>query len=276
MFKSYKNYTLVMLLVLLITSCSSVTLESRIEKADQIASNNDWEKRLIYTKDFIHVAYLSPKNALNNLTIYIEGDGFAWVNKSMPSSDPTPITPYVLSIATNDLSESIAYLARPCQYTMLLSDSICQPKYWTSHRFSAEIINSTNEAIEKLKLITGATKLQLIGYSGGGAIATLVATNRSDVTRLITIAGNLDHKVWTNTHNITNLTGSLNPADYWYKLTQLKQIHFIGEHDHVMPKAVADAYLRRFPADKKPIVKVVPRFDHYCCWESSINKLLKE
>ncbi len=65
-----------------------------------------------------------------------------------------------------------------------------------------------NVAIDKLKQKYNSEKLQLIGYSGGGAVVTLVASQRSDVISLVTIAGNLDHQTWTKHHKVSPLTGS--------------------------------------------------------------------
>ncbi|GAB2181920.1 hypothetical protein DLREEDagrD3_21430 [Denitratisoma sp. agr-D3] len=49
----------------------------------------------------------------------------------------------------------------------------------------------------------GARRLTLVGYSGGAA--ALLAARCSDVVRLVTIAGNLDHRAWTRYHHITTL-----------------------------------------------------------------------
>jgi hypothetical protein len=44
-------------------------------------------------------------------------------------------------------------------------------------------------------------------------VAALVAARRTDVDRLVTVAGNLDPTAWAVYQHIQPLTGSLNPAD---------------------------------------------------------------
>jgi hypothetical protein len=40
----------------------------------------------------------------------------------------------------------------------------------------------------------------------------------------------------------------------------------VGGNDTVVPKEVAFAFANRFPLANKPKVKVIPTFDHICCW----------
>ncbi|WP_414683398.1 lipase family protein, partial [Methylophaga sp. UBA5088] len=144
------------------------------------------------------------------LTIYIEGDGLAWLNRRKISSDPTPVDPLVLKLAVHD--KQAVYLARPCQY---VKSDRCDKKLWTSARFSTEVVESMNQAVTELKNQFQASSLRLIGYSGGGAIATLLAAERNDVDQLVTVTGNLDTTAWTEMQHISALTDSLNPADAW-------------------------------------------------------------
>jgi len=55
-------------------------------------------------------------------------------------------------------------------------------------RFAPEVINSFSRAIDTLKEKSGAKYVELVGYSGGGAIAVLVAAGRSDVVGVRTVA----------------------------------------------------------------------------------------
>jgi len=72
------------------------------------------------------------------------------------------------------------------------------------------LVTAMNLAVSQLKSTFGTTtQIQLIGYSGGGATAALIAARRDDISRLITVAGNLDHDKWTQLHTITPLTHSL-------------------------------------------------------------------
>ena len=51
----------------------------------------------------------------------------------------------------------------------------------------------------------------LIGHSGGGTLAVLLAPRIEDVSGVVSIAANLDIDAWADHHNYDRLTGSLNP-----------------------------------------------------------------
>jgi dienelactone hydrolase len=148
--------------------------------------------------------------------------------------------------------------------------------YWTKRRFAPEVIEATGLAVDDLKRKFGASKLVLVGYSGGGAVAALVAARRQDVTQLVTVAGNLDHNVWTSIHHIPRLEGSLNPADAWEHLQNIPQIHFLGADDKNVSKAVVDSYLDRFQGNIRPMLIVVDGFDHICCWVEQWSRLSRD
>ncbi|GAB1233908.1 alpha/beta hydrolase [Ferrigenium sp. UT5] len=216
-----------------------------------------------------------PQNAVptDTLTVYIEGDGLAWLSRSQASDDPTPLNPIGLQLALRQPQGVAAYLARPCQYVESNDTKNCSATYWTGGRFAPSVIESSSQAVSFLKQRVGANKLVLVGYSGGGAVAALVAARRNDVIELVTVAGNLDHREWTRNHQVPALQGSLNPADEWQSLAEISQRHFVGEHDEVVSRSVADAYSARFPAAQKPSVITVPKFDHVCCWVAQWNTL---
>lgn len=72
--------------------------------------------------------------------------------------------------------EAAVYLGRPCQYVMSQAES-CDQRYWTNARFAPEVIAAMNSAISTIKDNLGATELSLVGYSGGAAIAVMIAVN---------------------------------------------------------------------------------------------------
>lgn len=257
---------LILTAVLWLAACAHVpTPGERADRAQQLAAPAAWQAIDIPAGDFTLRAYLpaAPRPA-PILTVYLEGDGLAWIGSSTPSLDPTPLNPVGLKLALRDPAPA-AYLARPCQYVGT-QQGTCAQKYWTGQRFAPEVIRATDRAIGQLKQRFGADKLVLVGYSGGGAVAALVAARRQDVAQLITIAGNLDHKSWTDRQRLTPLTGSLNPADEWRALQTVLQRHYVGGRDAIVGEYVARAYAARFPASAAPEVIVVPEFDHHCCW----------
>lgn len=234
--------------------------------ADKLASAQGWRAETIQTGDFDLLAYLPVWQARSDvLTIYIEGDGLAWTSPSLPSSDPTPRDPLALRLALAQPEGSVVYLARPCQYQPSESTG-CSSIYWTESRFAPEVIAATNAAIDVLKSRMGARKIALVGYSGGGAVAALVAARRSDVDRLITVAGNLNHRAWTNYHRVHPLKGSLNPADEAEALSRIRQWHWVGGRDKTITPILVEDFANLFAGRNKPIVQIEPEFDHHCCW----------
>ena len=134
-----------------------------------------------------------------------------------------------------DNSSCKVYLARPCQY---INSNSCEEKYWTSHRFNLKVIESYQEVLNNLKKEYSNAKFDLVGYSSGGAIVTLLASFRDDINSITTVARNLDIEEWSRIKNISKLNGSLNPADFTQSLENIKQYHLIGSNDKIIPKEI--------------------------------------
>lgn len=244
--------------------------------ADTLATARGWQGRRIEAGAFALQAWLPATVAPGaELTVYVEGDGYAWLSRSQPSTDPTPRHALALRLALAHGSGNVAYLGRPCQY-IDAEASGCDSKYWTTHRFAPEVIEATDRAIETLKQAFAATRLTLVAYSGGGAVAALVAARRQDVRRLITVAGNLDHVAWTTHHRILPLSGSLNPADATAALGAVDQVHFVGVEDRIVPALVAERYAARFPSAVRPRIVAVGGQGHDCCWADIWPRLLQQ
>jgi len=243
-------------------------------QAEQLATKAGWARTTLETSTFT-LASFAPRTQVttDTLTVYIEGDGFAWINASTPSMDPTPRDPLALKLALLDQTGTAVYLARPCQFVQKNEQRNCNTRYWTSHRFAVEVIESSNAAIDQLKREAGARHLKLVGYSGGGAVAALVAAHRTDVVALITVAGNLDHAAWTSMHKITPLSGSLNAADASARLQSIPQRHYVGQKDTIIGEGVARSYVARF-GSPGPAIIVMPDFDHHCCWTAAWPSLV--
>jgi pimeloyl-ACP methyl ester carboxylesterase len=247
---------------------------TRVLYSQTLAAQNGWNERIIPAKGF-ELSAFHPGNfrAGGNLTIYIEGDGFAWATGSQPSPDPTPINPMGLRLALAHPAGNAAYLARPCQYTMPRGET-CSQHYWTNARFAPEVLDAMNIAISTIKDRFGARELVLVGYSGGAAIAALVAARRDDVVELVTVAGNLDHAAWTTHHRLSPLSGSLNAADVARNIARIPQTHFIGEQDRVIPPELAQKWPEAFSGSRHENIHIIPSFDHSCCWERDWPTLL--
>lgn len=266
---------LLLLLLLALTACASrLDPDERRALAARLVGDAGWQAMPLETSGMLLQAFV-PKDAKPAavLTVYIEGDGLAWISRDQPSRDPTPTDPLALRLALRQPSGTAAYLARPCQYLDQAALAGCPSSWWRGERFSEAVVAATMQALDQLKARFAAQRLILVGYSGGGTVATLAAARRRDVDQLITIAGNLDHEAWTTYHRISPLKRSLNPAHQVAALGSVRQWHFVGGKDENITPALIGGFVERFPASKRPVVIIEPRFDHRCCWAEEWPRL---
>ena len=209
------------------------------------------------------------------LRVYIEGDGHAWMRQDSPSEDPTPWTPIALQLAAADPAGSVAYLARPCQFIGVGTNPACRVDVWTDGRYAEPIIASMNTAIDRLLAASGARSLELVGFSGGGSVAALIAARRHDVVGLRTVAANLDTAAWIAKAHLSPLTESLNPADFAERLQNLPQIHFSGADDTVVDISVGRAFEARFARRDCVGIEIVPGAGHVDGWLALWPALLR-
>jgi pimeloyl-ACP methyl ester carboxylesterase len=150
----------------------------------------------------------------------------------------------------------------------------CHPAFWTNERFAPVVVEATSAAIDSLMRAAQARELVLVGYSGGGVLAALVAARRNDVVGLVTVASPLDHARWTSLHSISPLRGSLSPVDFAARLAAIPQIHLLGARDEIVPRAPVDSYVARLPDRTRSRVVSVPGQTHDCCWVGAWRDLL--
>lgn len=261
-----KGLPRVLCLIVLLSACSSVpTPALRTQQALELAQHAHWQPLVLDTSPFRLQAFRPAQwQANETLTLYIEGDGLAWLTSSQPSADPTPVNPLALRLALAQPEGNAAYLARPCQF--LVDQPSCQRRYWTDARFSEDVVAAMHQAVEQLKAQARAHELVLVGYSGGAALALLLAARRDDVRQVVTVAGNLDHAAWTAHHKVSPLQRSLNPADQRQALMGLEQVHLVGESDRITPPELARQYIAGYPPTAPQRLHVMLGYDHACCW----------
>lgn len=223
----------------------------------------------------VQVATSEPEGKLATvLTVYIEGDGLAWTGPTTVSGDPTPVNPLALRLAVQDAGAA-AYLGRPCQFGRVPVLFECSPTAWTSHRYSREAVSELSRGLDALRKAMGANTFRLVGYSGGGVMALLLAAERDDVEQVVTVASNLDTAEWTRRMGLSPLSGSLNPADFTGRLESLPQVHWVGARDRTVPLDVTERFAARSPQDRRPDIRILDEFDHRCCWAERWPELLR-
>lgn len=119
----------------------------------------------------------------------------------------------------------------------------------------------------------GIKEVVLIGYSGGGVLAWLMAERIPEVTHLVTIAANLDTDAWARLHGYSALTGSLNPAQRAPLPGHIEQLHLTGSRDRISPANLVKATTARQGGNVEVRMLAV---DHRCCWEESWPSVLRE
>ena len=252
-----------------VVACSS--LSSRVESAQKVATAAGFQPFVLGTSYFRLAGFSRIRQLGRPVTIYIEGDGRAWLS-GRPSSNPTPADPLVLRLAALDRGDNVVYLSRPCQYVDLSAELYCGIPYWTRKRFAEEVITSVNEAVGAIAQNSKSTEIHLVGYSGGAALAALVAARRQDVGSLRTLAGYLDHVSLNRVRNVDQLLGSLDPIEIAPRLKSVPQIHYSGRGDKVIPSWVIRNFIQAVGSVRCTSIRIVDA-THREGWEGIWSKL---
>lgn len=240
--------------------------QSPLQQLDELAGEQRQRLQTLDLKPF-PLLLSAPSNAVSasRLRIYLEGDGQAWATRSQPSLDPSPRDLLVARLAFSDPTPSL-YLARPCQFVR--SDA-CETGLWTDRRFGNEVLASLDDALDLIKTRYGNRDFELVGYSGGAALALLLAARRDDVASVQTLAGNLSPRYWVHLQQLSPLSGSLEPLDYRQRLALIAQRHLAGDEDRVVPADVLGHYLDGLGEARCMEAVSLPHVSHRDGWEAA-------
>lgn len=231
---------------------------------DNLEMSSDIFEHRIYYNQFV----LDNIDALR-LHVYLDGDGTPWIRNKWIAKDPTARNPLILRLMNLDKTPSIL-LGRPCYYGVN-QDFNCENKYWTSHRYSSEVVGSMayilNDWLAKHKY----KELVFIGFSGGGTLAVLMANKINITTKVVTVAANLDISAWSDFHGYKTLKSSLNPIEEAVLNTNIQQFHFAGKEDKVVPAFIIKKYAKH---QKNSMYFEISAKNHVCCWEKEWPKIL--
>ena len=236
------------------------------------AKDLGYQYEIVQGRGFPHVVF-TKKNFVKplDLHVYLDGDGTPWIANRWVAKDPTPRDTLVLQLMDLD-PEPALYLGRPC-YHGFSEESPCTPLLWTHERYSERVVVSLIAALEHILNRIAPCRIVLIGYSGGGTLAMLLAERLPQTRAVVTIAANLAVEVWARFHDYTPLAGSLDPAAHPPLNPNIYQLHLAGGKDRNVPanliKQVVD---RQANAD----LLIYEHYDHSCCWEDIWPSILSK
>ena len=217
---------------------------------------------VLHGDGFEHRSFASqPGDRGETLHVYVEHDGIPWERIDRVAANPTPRKPYALELMARDTGPRLL-LGRPC-YVEQGAKPPCGPQLWTNERYSPGVVRSMVAALRDYLAIHPYRQVAIIGYSGGGAIAFLMAAHVPETRGLVTVAANLDIDAWTDSHGYSALAGSLNPAAAPALPPGIDERHYVGGRDTNVPPSVLKAFWRRHPGAN---VIEIAEFDHTCCW----------
>ena len=232
------------------------------ERYDSVAAERGLERGTVAAGDF-ELAVFGRQLAApgRRLHVYLEGDGTPW-RSGRPARDPTPRSAVALRLLASDPQPAVL-LGRPCYHGR--SSAQCRTTLWTFGRYSDRVVEAMASALRQIE----ARELVLIGHSGGGSLAMLLAPRVPNVVGVVTLGANLDLRAWTRHHGDEALTASVDPARQPPLAPEILQIHLAGERDAVVPPAIT----RRVAGDR---LRVIPEADHVCCWADAWPAVLGE
>ncbi len=262
--------------------CSACVLPGA--RFDHIANRTGMERSTIDGSGFTHRVYVngaahSVDRSKQDLWVFIEGDGSPIEFDSLaltvhPARDPIARNPIGLRLAAATPASAL-YLSRPC-YGDATTEPRCASSLWTSARYSTPVVDSMAAALSAYQRQHGWRSLILVGYSGGGVLAVLMADRVAAVRAVITISANLDIDAWARDSSCRPLadrspatTGgcepfvnSVNPADS-IRQRHWTEIALIAGKDTVVPSHTTVNYFAHHPETS---IWEYPEFDHGCCW----------
>ena len=231
------------------------------EQFDRQAAALNLHSGRVLGEGFEHVVYRKPGSSeAGVLHIYLDGDGNPWMGR-WPAPDPTSRHSLTLALMARDQTAAV-YLGRPCYHGLDTAPG-CNPELWTRGRYSETVVASMAAAVRRIVEQERIGKADLIGHSGGGTLAMLVAERVPETTAVVTVAANLDTEAWARRRG-EDLSSSLNPARRPPLPAAVRQLHYIGDRDAIVPSDATAAGQR---AEAPAAVVVVPGYDHVCCWQ---------
>ncbi len=243
-------------------ACSTVS-----ERAEGLAKELGLSGQTVPSEPFYHRLYQRSHNSKDVLHIYLGGDGTPWIDGLFISDDPTPRDPLAMKLMAS-VEHNAIFVGRPC-YFGLAAIEPCESVHWTHGRYGNEVLRSLKSVISTIRVFK--QPIVLIGYSGGGALAVLLASELEGEVSVLTVAANLDTARWAEEHGYLPLDRSLNPI-VESDLDGKFHLHLAGGKDQNVSRDHAIRFAQRHNGE----YKVYPEFDHRCCWLNEWPSILSD
>lgn len=241
------------------------------QKVDRLAAEFGFVRIIVPGQGHEHIAYFSPgAGPSDTLHVYLEGDGTPWLTPTVIAPDPTPRKPLMLRLMRHDDTPALL-LGRPC-YFGLARQPGCSAELWTSARYGPRILDSLSRALRNFMANPdyapgkAYSRIALFGYSGGGALAMLLAPRFPETYAVATLAGNLDVKSWTALHHYSPLDASMNPADFPPLPQHITQVHWAGANDKNLPPNIIQPVVAR---QHNAMWRIEENADHFGKWDAA-------
>jgi len=195
-------------------------------------------------------------------TVFIEGDGRPWrAGGRVIAEDPTPSRLIALEWMEQTPGPAL-YLGRPCYFQSAAAQP-CDAMLWTYGRYSQEVVQSMAEALEGwLQRRPDISSLTLVGHSGGGVLALLLAERVLRTNEVIALSTPVDIVAWTELHGYTRLFASHNPVHQAGWRAGVQRSFYFGEVDQQVPPSHFVLPAQAVPGAQVTVVKGI---GHDCC-----------
>ena len=218
-----------------------------------------------------HFRHLFVQKGLDRLDtpiiVFIDGDGRPWESRYRVAFDPTPDASLMLHWFEQSELPSI-YLGRPCYFG--LDDDACSAYWYTHGRYGEQVVESMVQVLDSL---VNERPIILVGHSGGGTLAVLMAESLPNVIGVISVAGNLQVQNWAQHHQFSELLGSLDPEVIVPKNRQIPERHFYSEQDQQVRSEWILSYSESRP-NAEAVLLDVP--GHNIGWKGYWNRINQE
>lgn len=261
-----------------LASCENVGAEYREVTAERIARPAFMVERYLDAGGMRFKLWERTYERGEPANLYIEGgDEDATYLSRIITQDSTPNNPVALHLASRDHADNLIYISRPCQFRESVGadkDMECDPALWSNRRFSPEVMEAYQQALNEIKARWNITEFNLIGYDGGANIAAGLAATRSDIASLRTVAGNLSPDMAFAKKETKLDADNIRANAIAPSLAKIPQHHFVGAGDEDVPPAIYHSFRQQMGESDCVHYTMVQDADHTRGWVEKWPELL--